>query len=169
MSRSRWFLVLLLLLSLTTILNAQTRVDAGVAIGRQPQAGSSESARVLSGAEVLARRGSLGIHVAGEYADVEQLGATIAIHANLVYRHAFSEDYALLLGAGPTHVDAGDSGDSELTWNAELELARTWLRTDLFARIRHYDYSFPRFRDQPASPSGPAVYLGVRFRLSQTP
>jgi hypothetical protein len=167
MSRSRWFLVLLLL-SLPTVLNAQTRIDAGIAIGLQSHESSSDSPRVLSSADVLARRGNIGAHLAVEYADLTQLGAMVATHLNLVYRHALGGHYAFLAGAGPTYVYNGEF-DSETTWNAEAELARTWPRTDLFARVRWYDYSFERFRDRPASPNGPAVYLGVRFRLTQTP
>ena len=168
MSRSQCFLVLLPLLALTTILNAQTRIDAGLAVGLQSHESSSDSPRVLSSADVLARRGNIGAHLAVEYTDLTQLGAMVATHLNLVYRHALGSDYAFLAGAGPTYVYNSEF-DSATTWNAEFELARTWPRTDLLARARWYDYSFERFRDLPASPSGPAVYLGVRFRLAETP
>jgi hypothetical protein len=36
----------------------------------------------------------------------------------------------------------------------------------VFLRVRHYDYDgIERFRDQPASPDGPAIYIGARFAL----
>ena len=66
----------------------------------------------------------------------------------------------MLLGAGPTFISLG-SGN--LTWNAELEIARHAGRTSIFGRVRHYDFTLDRFREGEAGPSGPAVSLGVRF------
>jgi hypothetical protein len=52
---------------------------------------------------------------------------------------------------------------TETTWNAEAELARTWKRTSLFARVRHYDYSISSTRAGEAGPKGPVISVGVRF------
>ena len=164
MSRSLTLVVLSLLFD--GVASAQIHVDAGLALGLQPYESRADSPRVLSSADVLLRGDAWGVHVAGEYADISQLGAMIALHMNVVYRRTFGDTAFVLAGAGPTHVDLGEF-TKKLTWNAEAEVGRRFGRTDVFGRVRHYDYSEPVFRDRPASPSGLAVYLGVRFRLRE--
>ena len=79
------------------------------------------------------------------------------------------ERLTLTFGAGVTRVHAESTEEGPQTrdtWNAEAELARAFASTDVFLRIRQYDYSFPGFRNQViGSPAGPAIAVGARFWL----
>jgi len=152
--------LLFLSLPFASVLSAQTRIEAGVALGEQPYLSSGESPRGLPSADLLVRGNAAGVHAAVEYTDLPELGALVAAHIDAVYRHG--ERFFFLAGAGPTVLF---TGSSDMTWNAELELGRAWRTTELFVRARHYDFSYTRFRDRPASPTGPALYLGIRFNL----
>jgi len=157
--------LLLLSLLIATASLAQTRIDAGVALGAQPYEESEDSTRVLTGAEVLFQHNSIGLHVAVEYTDLSFGDAMYAKHFDAIYRHAFAGRYSVLVGAGITAIDIQDF-DTSSSWNAELELSRRFGNTDVFARVRHYDYEASGFRAR-VSPSGPAIYLGVRFGLKR--
>ncbi|HKO54810.1 MAG TPA: hypothetical protein VJ276_02960 [Thermoanaerobaculia bacterium] len=152
--------LLILSLLLTVAAHAQTRI--GVFLGTQPYESSSDDPRYLPGIELLAQRGRLGGHLAVDYADLAA-GKLIATHVDAAWVHPLGERASFLVGAGPTYVIVG--GGTKLTWNAEAELARRWGSVEGFVRIRKYDFSFPVFRDRPASPKGPAGYVGVRFTL----
>lgn len=165
MSRLRLCTVVLLLLS-PIIASAQNVVSVGAAIGMQSYQSSIDDPHVLSSLDLLLRRGNAGVHVAVEYADLSEEGALIVIHPDLVYRQTVGQKGFLLFGAGPTFTSPGTSSFAT-TWNVELELGKTFGRTDLFARVRQYDYSLPRFREGEAGPKGPAVYIGARFRLGR--
>jgi len=90
---SRVALLLLSLLIATASL-AQTRIDAGVALGAQPYEESEDSTRVLTGAEVLFQHNSVGLHVAVEYTDLSFGDAMYAKHFDAIYRHAFAGRYS---------------------------------------------------------------------------
>lgn len=157
---------LLLLLVSPIIASAQNVVSVGAAIGIQSYQSSIDDPRVLSSIDLLLRRGNAGVHVAVEYADLSEEGGLIVIHPDLVYRQMVGQKVFIIFGAGPTFTSPGTSSFGT-TWNVELELGRTFGRTDLFARVRQYDYSLPRFREGEAGPKGPAAYLGARFRLKR--
>jgi hypothetical protein len=152
---------LALLLVFAGSLSAQTTVDAGIALGRQSYKSSSDDPKVLYSADVLLLRNAIGAHVAGEYAKLTEEGSLLVTHADLAYRIPLGQGFVLLLGAGPTFVSFG----SKVTANAEVELGRRWNRTELFVRVRQYRFNLPRFREGEAGPRGPAVYLGLRFRV----
>ncbi|PYQ26360.1 MAG: hypothetical protein DMF56_24720 [Acidobacteria bacterium] len=161
----RAFLFLLLLTPLS--LFAQTRIDAGVALGRQPYENSLDNPRYLPSADLLVRRHSFGGHVAVEYTDLQDIGAMVALHLDAIYRHDGNQ-FFFLAGAGPTVVNTGSAanyGSNIVTWNAEVEAGHSWQRAEVFLRVRQYDHSHELFRSQPASPSGPAIYVGARFAL----
>jgi hypothetical protein len=166
MSRLR-FLPSALLLLLPIIASAQTVVSVGTALGWQSYRGSIDNPRILSSLELLVRRGGAGVHVAVEYADLSDEGALIVIHPDLVFRQAIGQRGFVMFGAGPTFFSPGTDSNFSTTWNAEVELGRTFGRTDLFARVRHYHYSLPGFRAGAAGPKGPAIYAGARFRLGR--
>jgi hypothetical protein len=146
---------------------AQTKIDAGVAFGLQPYENRGESPRGLPSADLLVRGDALGAHLAVEYTDLPQIGAMVAVHLDAVYRRGERDFF--LAGAGPTIVNTGSAdsnGSNVVTWNAELEVGRAFRRAEVFFRLRQYDYDgIERFRDQPASPNGPAIYIGARFAL----
>jgi hypothetical protein len=155
--------LLLLVLFLPLTAHAQTRI--GVFLGTQRFESSSDNPRYLPGVELLVQRGSIGYQVAMEYADLAG-GKLIATHGDVAWIHPIGDRSSFLIGAGPTYVSVSGAGTG-LTWNAEAELARRWGRVEGFVRIRKYDFSFPVFRDRPASPNGPAGYVGVRFTLTR--
>jgi len=157
----------LVLLLVALPLSAQTTIDIGAAVGQQSYAASTDDSRVLTGADLLARRGNAGLHVAVEYADLTEEGALFVFHPDLVYRRPFGS-FALMAGAGPTLMNVGGSG-SGLTWNAELELERRFGRVGVFGRVRHYDYGLERDRAGESGPDGPAIYVGVRFQIAGAP
>src|SRR5215212_4352172 len=100
-------LLLLSLLFLTTALTAQTRVAVGLAVGQESYESRADDPRVLTGGDVLLRRGAWGGHLAVEYADLTEESALIAIHANVIYRQPFGAGFFLLVGGGPTFVSIG--------------------------------------------------------------
>lgn len=162
----RFSLFLLLLLAPLSSF-AQTQVDAGVALGRQPYENDLDNPRYLPSVELLVRRNSVGGHVAVEYTDLQDIGAMVALHLDAIYRHDANQ-FFFLAGVGPTIVNTGSAanyGSNDVTWNAELEVGRAWRRAEVFLRARHYDHSHELFRSVPASPSGPAIYVGARFAL----
>ena len=164
MTRVTLSLALLLTLLSSISLSAQTRIDAGVAIGRQSYApASGESPRVLTSLEVLARRGAFGLQVAGEYADHPE-GALMVVHPDLIYRREFAQRWFALAGAGLTNATIGGAGH-RTTWNAEAELGLRSSRSDIFIRVRQFDFKLQRFRQGDLGPDGPAVYVGARFRI----
>ena len=153
----------LILLSLATSLSAQTRIDLGVAVGMQSYESYEDDPRVLTGAEILAQHNALGAQVAFEYADLAFIGALYVTHADVFYRHALGRRFLLLVGAGPTYVSL-DMHGSEITWNAQADVTWRFRRAEVFARLRQYDYD----RSSPgesASPDGPAVSIGMRFKV----
>ncbi len=143
-------------------LTAQASVHVGVAIGQQSYESSSDNPRILTGGDVLFQRGRGGVHVAAEYADLSEEGALIVIHPDVVYRRV-GKQISFLAGAGPTIVN---TGSSDITWNAELEIGHSFGNIELFGRVRQYDFGLARFREGEAGPSGPAVYAGVRFAVT---
>jgi hypothetical protein len=76
----------LLVLLFSSVLSAQTRVDAGLAFGFQPYENRGESPRGLPSADLLVRGDALGAHLAVEYTDLPQIGAMVAVHLDAVYR-----------------------------------------------------------------------------------
>ena len=165
MFRPRWFLVLVVLL-ISAAAQAQTHVDIGLSLGQQSYAANEDNPRYLPGIELLVRRGAWGGHVAVEYADLSAAeGPLVAIHTDAVRRFG-SGSWIATLGLGPTLIIRNNP--KEVVWNAEAELAYAWRRADVFARVRHYDYEAQEFRfGRDAGPSGPAAYLGVRFKLRE--
>lgn len=157
-------LVLLLVALASLPLFAQTSLDLGVAVGQQSYADTIDDPRILTGAEALVRRGNAGLHVALEYADLSEEGALLVLHPDLVYRWPLGS-FGLTAGAGATYayIDGPEGG---LTWNAEVELDRRFGRATVFGRVRHYDYELPRRFGFDAGPTGPAVYVGVRFNVA---
>ncbi|MEK6372348.1 MAG: hypothetical protein AABO58_06595 [Acidobacteriota bacterium] len=151
------FLLPLLALLPLQFLSAQTVIDAGAAVGQQAYESSIDDPRVLTGIEVLARRGASGLYIAVEYADLSEESALIVIHPDFVYRWTLPAHSAVSIGGGPTLANLGGSGGG-LTWNAELELERRWSRAALFARVRQFGLA--RFREREAGPKGPAAYVG---------
>jgi hypothetical protein len=159
-------LVLATLLLAPLSLFAQTQIDTGVALGRQPYENDLDNPRYLPSLELLVRRNAIGGHVAVEYTDLQDIGAMVALHLDAIYRRG--ERFFFLAGAGPTVVNTGSAandGTNDVTWNAELEVGRAWRRAEVFLRARHYDHSHELFRSRPASPNGPAIYVGARFAL----
>ena len=73
----------------------------------------------------MTRFRSVGIQVAGEYADL-----------------AFAS--------------VGQSGH-RTTWNVAAEVGFRSARTDVFARVRHYDYDLQRSREGEAGPKWPGA------------
>lgn len=141
---------------------AANTVDVAVAIGVQPYASTIDDPRVLTGIDLLLLRGRIGAQAAGEYADLSEEGALIAIHVDAVYRFGSGDGLSFLIGAGPTFVNTG-SGTS--TWNGVAEIAHRAGRVQLFGRVRLYDYTLDRFREGDAGPNGPALSFGVRLPL----
>jgi hypothetical protein len=156
------FPLLLALLLLSTSLFAQTYVEAGLSLGRQEYTAGGDDPRYITGAEVIVRGGSVGGHLAVEYADLETWDALVVTHANVIYRHAFGNHWSWLAGAGPTFVDIGDFGTDVTTFNVEAELAKRFGRTDVFARARYFDFKLGDFRDE-TSPKSPEVSIGFRY------
>ena len=160
----RWFFALLLLL-IAVAAQAQTHFDVGLSLAQQAYAAPEDDPRYLPGIEFLVRRDAWGGHVAAEYADLSVAeGPLVAIHTNAVRRFG-SGRWIAMLGLGPTLIVRNNP--KEVTWNAEAEVAHAWSRVELFARVRHYDYELPSFRAGDVGPSGPAVSLGVRFKLRE--
>jgi hypothetical protein len=157
------------LLSLVTLLVVDrvaaqtTAVDIGAAVGRQSYADSLDDPRILTSLDLVARRGSAGIELAVEYADLSEEGALVVAHPDIVYRWQLPANFALLAGAGPTWVSVGAFDGSQISWNAEIEIERRWRRFALFGRVRQYDYDLPRFRE--SGPDGPAMYVGFRVKM----
>jgi hypothetical protein len=143
---------------------AQTHIDAGVSVGQQAYESSADDPRVLTGVELLARRNAVGLLVAMEYADLSFDGTMLATHVDGIYRFPFSDNFSATAGAGVTYVSVETLG-GRYSWNAFAEVARRWGRTEVFARVRQYDYSIGGFRRTTASPKGPAVSVGVRFAI----
>lgn len=162
MSRSRWFLALLFFSSLP--LAAQTRVAAGLSIGSQSYAAHEDNPRYLPGLELLVHRRAWGGHLAAEYADLSVgEGPLVAIHTDVVHRIG-DDRFSVLLGAGPTLILRNSPKD--VVWNAEIDASYGWSRAEVFARLRYYDYELEEFRfGGDAGPDGPAVYVGMRFKL----
>lgn len=154
--------VLALLLLLATPLLAQTHVEAGLSLGTQSYSDSANNPRAIAGAEVLVRGSNLGVHVAFEYADLDELDALEVTHLDAAYRKPFAGQWSWLAGAGATFVDIGDFGADETTFNVEGEIARRFGRTDVFARARYFDYGLEG-RYVEIGPSGPEVSLGFRY------
>ena len=145
---------------------AQTNIDIGVSVGEQRYRSSLDSARVLTGAELLVRGTALGVQLAVEYADLSDEGALVVLHPDLVYRLPLGARFAASIAAGPTLVTIGGEGGS-ISWNAALELERRWGRTAVFARVRQYDYELDRGREGDVGPNRPAIYAGVRFAVGR--
>lgn len=139
---------------------AETRVAIGTFIGQQSYRSYLDDPRVLSGLELLVLRAPLGLHVAGEYADVDEHGALLVEHVDVVYQHALPQHFSLMLGGGPTFVNTG-----KVTWNLEGELARRFGRVDVFARVRQFDFELQSERGGESGPNGPAIYVGLRLAL----
>jgi hypothetical protein len=154
--------LLLLVLAASAPLIAQTRLEVGVSIGQQSYASSADDPRVLTGMDFLAAGNTFGAHVAGEYADLSEEGALVAVHVDGVYRREWASGFSFLAGAGPSIISIGSSS---LSWNAELEVARRLGRWSILARLRQYDFDLPRDREGEAGPAGPAVYVGTRIAL----
>lgn len=152
--------LLTLFLLTASVLAAQTNVDAGIGFGLQSYESSGESPRALPSADLLARRGPFGVHLAVEVTDLPEIATMFAVHLDAVYR--LGERYFFLAGAGPTSIN---TGSPDITWNAEVEVGRKFRRMEVYAGARHYDFSYTRFRDRPASPNGPVISAGVRFAL----
>ena len=110
----------------------------------------------------MIRRDPFHAQLALEYADLPIQGALLTAHANAVYRRPLGERAALLVGAGPTYLDADTF--TEFTWNASVELAYEWRNAEVFARVRQFDYTFFGFRND-TSPEGPAIHVGARYKV----
>jgi hypothetical protein len=160
---SRRILPVLLLLFLVAPLLAQTHVAAGIAGGVQMYKNSEDDLRVMTGAELLVKRGRFGVHAAFEYADLSRGGAFVAIHPDLVYIQPIGARYTFLAGMGQTLISI-ENFDDDRTWNVEAELARRYTRWDVFARARYYDYDSGDVRS-PVSPTSPVFSLGARYTL----
>ena len=159
------FRSLALALLLAPSLLAQTTIDAGAALGRQSYESRADDPKDLLSIEALGMRRSAGIHLAVDVADLSQEGRVTIVHPDLVYRWSLPMGFGLMIGGGPSWAQHGGAG-APLTWNAELEASKRLGPATIFARVRQYDYGIPRFREGEAGPSGPAVYAGVRFRIS---
>ena len=160
---SKWFPIVLLLVSFSV--SAQTRFDVGVSAGTQGYSSTSDDPRVLTGLDFLLRGNRIGAHLAGEYADLTDEGALVAVHANAVYHADLGRNFSFLAGAGPSLISIGSTS---WTWNAEIELARKFGRMSVIGRVRHDDFELNReHRDfvEDAGPDGPAMYLGARFNI----
>src|SRR5437870_6735215 len=129
----RLALIILALLPMQRLV-AQTTIDVGVAVGEQSYESTIDDPRVLTSVELLARRGTTGVHLAAEYADLSEEGALFVIHPDLVYRWALGSSFGAMIGGGPTYANVGGSGGG-LTWNAEVELEGRRGRTGIFARV----------------------------------
>lgn len=162
---TRSLLALFLFLSITPAF-AQTQFGAGGSVGMQSYEGSSTG--LIGGVDGLLEFGRGGVHVAGDFANHAEGGTLTALHLDGTYRNPLGEDYTFMFGAGLTRVGV-DAGDSDTTWNVEVELARRFERVDVYARMRHYDYSFNQFRGYALSPAGPAISVGARVKLYRTP
>ena len=144
---------------------ARAAIDAGFAIGQQRYPGYDDHDKVVSDLDILFRGQRFGLHAVGEYADLTTVdGPLIAVHPDLVYRVPAGK-FRWMFGAGPSFIRVG-STVTETTWNGEAELARAVGKTDLFARVRFYDFSISDTRAGEAGPNGPVISIGVRFRLT---
>jgi hypothetical protein len=159
MTRSLALFALLLPLSAF----AQTRIDLGVSVGRQPYRNFVLNPRYLPGFDVLASRNHFAADVAIEYADVSDVdGHLYALHGDVLYRIPFARTWVFAVGGGPSYLYTGET-ISDFTANAEAELAWQPARFGVFARVRAYDYSLTAFRAGESGPNGPALYLGARW------
>lgn len=167
MSSPRFVLALLILLIFLTAAAApaQTRIDVGLSAGRQSYAALEDDPRYLPGVELLVRRGAWGGHLAADYADLSAAeGPLVAVHTNVVRRFG-SDRWFATLGAGPTWIWRNSPKD--VVWNVAGEAGRAWDRVEVLVRVRHYDYELPAFRARDAGPDGPALCLGIRFRIHE--
>lgn len=152
------------LILVASSLSAQ--ISAGLAIGQQRYQSAEDNPKVTTDADVLLRRNDFGLHLAVQYADLSTIdGPLIAIHPDLVYRRAFSDNSYVLLGAGPSFIQVGSTMNT-MTWNAEGELGLVLRKADVFVRVRQFDFSLSEFRVGEAGPSGPTISIGARFALS---
>lgn len=119
------------------------------------------STRYFVSPDVLFERGRFGVHAALDWGSGRAFTAT---HLDGTWRIRSGRNYTVLFGAGATFLDLGGA-QSQTTWNAELEVARHVQRYELVARARYYDYTIHEFRGQSTSPTGPAVSVGVRWRV----
>lgn len=156
-------LLLGLLLSVAPAVFAQTHIEGGFSFGWQPYVAYGDDPRYISGAEVLVRGKSFGGHVAVEYADLTDFDALTVTHANVIHRREFGNGWSWLAGAGATFIDIGDFGPEERTFNVEAELAKRFGRTDVFARVRYFDFKLVGDIRTETSPKGPEVSLGFRY------
>lgn len=160
---TRWKLPFLLALLISLDLTAQTRIGVGLAGGAQPYENDDDDPKVVISGDVLLARNNFGVQTTLDYASLSDGGGMTTIHPDLVYTRTFANDWMFLVGAGPTFVNIEQLDDSR-TWNAVLEVGRSFSRADVFARVRHYDYDAAGFRAF-ASPGGPLVQLGVRWKV----
>jgi hypothetical protein len=156
---TRWILLLVLFLPVTPAF-AQTELGLGASVGTQFFAGNST--RLLGSVDGLLEVGPGGLHVAADFTrDVT------ALHIDATYRDKLGDNFSFMFGAGLTRVDSARHADT--TWNAEVELARRFERFDVYARLRYYDYRFEQFRNNPLSPTSPAIMVGARYRIALAP
>ena len=134
-------------------------------MGLQSFPATADSPRFVSSVEVMAWRGALGLQAAVDYARLSD-GALVALHTNVIYRHDFSSRVFALAGAGLTSAAVGSNG-RQGAWNAEVELGARFRRSEIFARVRQYDFESFGFRTGDLGPDSPAVYAGVRYRIRE--
>lgn len=156
------FLAVALLL-LASSLSAQTRIDVGIAGGRQSY---ETTAQTLWGPELVLSRGRLALYYNLDQTDTTAARSIFASHFGFAYGWPIGRSLAFRLGAGPSYVTTGRLG-GEPTWHAQAELAMRTGRWEWFAKVRQYDYTLEEFRTGSASPEGPALLGGIRFALQQ--
>ena len=146
--------------------SAQGHVSFGAAIGTQVYEQSDDKTRISFAADALLEISHFGVQPSVEYTNRSTLGRFTVLHVDAVYRLEFGE-LSILIGAGPTRINAEAGNLSRSTWNAEVEAALRFGPTEVLWRIRQYEYSFSRgeARFGKTRPETPAVFLGVRRRL----
>jgi hypothetical protein len=157
MTRSLLLSLLILLISSNAIASsaiAQSRIDGGVAIGKQAYENMRNTPSVVN-LDVLFSHFDLAL----AYANLEAHGSMYALHADLVYRRTFGDGFSFLLGGGPTVISIGGH-DTHTTVNALGEIGYKYL----YVSVRQFDYHVEGFR-QSTRPKGPVVAAGVRFTL----
>lgn len=158
--------IAVLLLLVCAPLAAQTRLDAGIAVGRQSYERASIGSTTLISPEVMLTRNRLALYYALDFGKLEHAGTMFASHLGVAYRLPLPRNFAMLAGAGPSYVTIQKLGGTA-AFHAQAELALRTSRLEWFARVRYFDFDLEDKSVTGASPEGPAAMAGVRVSLTR--
>ena len=159
------FLGAVLVLLLCSSLSAQTRVDAGLGLGRQSFESPNIGSRLAISPELMLSRGPLAAYYSLDLVDLgSPAGSMYASHFGAAYRWPLGRNFAVRVGAGPSYVTIDRLG-GELAWHAQAEVGWRMRRLEWFARVRHFDHGLSDDRVTNGRPDGPVVAGGVRVML----